>query len=111
LSWDDFEDVNDDMLGSVFQLVSQYEKMGGKLRTDSAKMKGGVLDADDGYKIDLKSQPKDIIARIDTYQSRYKDDSVNSVEFWTERHEYSIKHSRLKKVVKIDHLLWVNYLN
>lgn len=42
-SFDDFEDVNDDMLATVYQLVAQYEKMGGKLRTDGAKMiKGGA---------------------------------------------------------------------
>ena len=28
-SFDDFNDVNDEMLGLVFNLVSQYEKMGG----------------------------------------------------------------------------------
>jgi hypothetical protein len=42
-SWDDFEDVNDEMSAIVFQLVSQYSKMGGNLRTNGPKMSGGAI--------------------------------------------------------------------
>jgi len=60
-SFDDFNDANDDMLGSVFQLVSQYQNMGGKLRKKMSgsgrklagsgrkrnKMKGGANSDDE----------------------------------------------------------------
>ncbi len=44
-SFDDFNDVNDEMLGLVFNLVSQYEKMGGTTLTLSGsgiELFGGV---------------------------------------------------------------------
>ena len=88
-SFDDFEDVNDDMLGTVYQLVSQYEKMGGQLRLDGAKMKGGVLTEDDdkNYMINLKSPMEDIIAKLNSLNKKYKDETGTSA-FWSKRSDY-----------------------
>ena len=63
-SFDDFEDVNDDMLGTVYQLVSQYQKMGGKLRADGPKMKGGTIGDADEYMIDSSMDKDSIISDL-----------------------------------------------
>jgi len=41
-SFDDFNDVNDEMLAMIYNVVSQYQKMGGVLKATGAGVRGGA---------------------------------------------------------------------
>ena len=99
-SFDDFEDVNDDMLATVYQLVSQYEKMGGKLRTDGAKMiKGGAIGDSDDYKVDSDLTPDEMIDDLTALKKSFENMDERTPAFWDERLAY---YKKLKTTVDDD---------
>jgi hypothetical protein len=105
-SFDDFEDVNDDMLATVYQLVAQYEKMGGKLRTDGAKMlKGGAIGDDESYKVDSELTPDEMIYDLTALKNSFEKMDEKTPDFWDERLEYykkfktTVDNNGVKKAV------------
>jgi hypothetical protein len=119
-SFDAFNDVNDEMLGMVYNVVSQYQKMGGKLKLTGSglsELSGGRLGDDDEYQIDLKQSNVDLIARLEAYQKKYRGEPINSVLFWETRYGYykkiqsGVDPKRKAIKSKIDQLVITLYQN